>query len=51
MENETRRQRIGLKLKGKDAKEFWENDKNPKVTKEQIEMFGEAKHLYKEHPF
>lgn len=51
MENETRRQRIGLKLKGKDAKEFWENEKNPKVTKEQIEMFREAKRLYKEHPF
>lgn len=28
--------RLGLKLTGDDAKEFWENEKNPQVTKEQI---------------
>ena len=43
--------RIGLKLKGEDAREFWENEKNPKVTKEQIELFKEARRIYKEHPF
>jgi len=37
------RPRLGLKLTGNkqlklsdDAKEFWENEKNPQVTKEQI---------------
>ena len=30
------------------AKEFWENEKNPHVTKDQIEMFKEAKRIYKE---
>lgn len=45
------RPRLGLKLTGDDAKEFWENEKNPQVTKEQIEMFKEAKRIYKEHPF
>ena len=43
--------RLGLKLTGDDAKEFWENEKNPQVTKEQIELFKEAKRIYKEHPF
>jgi len=33
---------LGLILEGKDAEEFWKNEKNPKVTKEQIEMFKEA---------
>lgn len=33
---------LGLVLEGKDAEEFWENEKNPKVTKDQIEMFKEA---------
>lgn len=44
------RPRIGLKLKGEDAKEFWENEKIP-PTKEQIELFREAKRIFKEHPF
>ncbi len=43
--------KIGLKLKGKDAKEFWENEKKPNITKEQIELFKEAKRIFKEHPF
>jgi len=38
---------LGLILEGEDAKRFWEDRKNPKVTKEQIEMFKEAKHIYK----
>ena len=38
-------------LVGEDAKEFLENDKNPKVTKEQIEMFKDAKRMYRERPF
>lgn len=45
------RQRLGLKLEGNDAKEFWKNENNPNVTEEQIEMFKEAKRIYKEHPF
>lgn len=45
------RPRTGLKLKGEDAKEFWENEKNPKVTKEQIELFKEARRIFKERPF
>ncbi len=42
---------LGLILEGEDAKEFWEDEKNPKVTKEQIEMFKEAMSIYKKHPF
>ena len=38
---------LGLILDGKDAEEFWENEKNPKVTKEQIEMFKEAMRIRK----
>ncbi len=38
---------IGLVLEGKDAEDFWENEKNPKVTEEQIKMFKEAMHIYK----
>lgn len=45
------RPRLGLKLTGDDAKEFWENEKNPQVTEEQIELFKEARRIYKEHPF
>jgi hypothetical protein len=42
---------LGLILEGKDAEDFWENEKNPKVTKEQVEMFKEARRIYKAHPF
>lgn len=42
---------LGLVLEGKDAEEFWENEKNPKVTEKQVEMFREAMRLYKAHPF
>ncbi len=42
---------LGLVLEGKDAEEFWENEKNPKVTDEQKEMFKEAMRIYKAHPF
>jgi len=45
------RPRLGLRLEGDDAKEFWKNEKNPQVTKEQIEMFKDAKRIFKEHPF
>ena len=38
---------LGLVLEGEDAREFWEDRKNPKVTKEQILMFKEAKRIYK----
>jgi len=42
---------LGLVLEGKDAEAFWEDEKNPKVTKKQIEMFKEAMRFYKAHPF
>ncbi len=38
---------LGLVLEGEDARQFWEDRKRPKVTKEQIEMFKEAKRIYK----
>jgi len=38
---------LGLVLEGDDAKEFWKNENNPKVTKEQIDMFKEAMYIYK----
>lgn len=38
---------LGLVLEGDDALEFWKNEKNPKVTKEQIDMFKEAMYIYK----
>lgn len=38
---------LGLVLEGKDAEDFWENEKNPQVTEEQIKMFKEAKRIYK----
>jgi hypothetical protein len=47
MNNMARPIELGLILEGKDAEEFWENEKNPKVTKEQIEMFKEAMHIRK----
>jgi len=34
---------LGLILEGEDARRFLEDRKNPKVTKEQIEMFKEAR--------
>ncbi len=42
---------LGLVLEGKDAEEFLEDEKNPEVTEEQIKMFKEAMHIYKDHPF
>lgn len=38
---------LGTVLEGEDAKRFWEDRKNPKVTKEQIEMFKEARRIVK----
>jgi hypothetical protein len=38
---------LGLILEGEDAKKFWEDRKNPKVTREQIDMFKEAMRIYK----
>ena len=36
---------LGLVLDGDDAVDFWENEKKP-ATKQQIEMFREAKKIY-----
>ncbi len=38
---------LGLILEGDDAKQFWEDRKNPKATKDQIKMFKEARRIYK----
>ena len=38
---------LGLVLEGEDAKRFWEDQKNTTVTKEQIEMFKEARRIVK----
>ena len=43
--------RLGLVLKGDDAREFEERMRNPKVTKEQVEFVKEAIRVYKAHPF
>ena len=42
---------LGLVLDGDDAKEFWDNEKNPVVTKEQIRLFKQAKKIFKKHRF
>lgn len=43
--------RLGLLLEGEDAREFDENMRKPKVTKEQIEFIKEAIRVYNAHPF
>lgn len=43
--------RLGLVLEDEDAREFWENMKNPKVTKEQVAFFREAIKVYNAHKF
>jgi hypothetical protein len=43
--------RLGLVLKGDDAREFEERMKNPKVSKEQVEFFREAIKVYNMHKF
>lgn len=42
---------FGLVLEGEDAKEFLENEKNPVVTDEMIEMFRKAKEIYERNRF
>ena len=43
--------RLGLILKGEDAREFEERMKNPKVTKEQVNFIKEAIEVFGKHPF
>ena len=44
--------RLGLLIDDpEDVREFEENMRNPKVTKEQVEFFREAIRVYKTHPF
>ncbi|MBC2697472.1 MAG: hypothetical protein HF976_05230 [ANME-2 cluster archaeon] len=38
---------LGLILKDEDARQFWMDKKNPKVTREQVDMFKEARQIYK----
>lgn len=38
---------LGLILEDDDARDFWEDRKNPKITKEQIKIFKEAMRICK----
>jgi len=40
---------LGLVLEDDDARDFWEDRKNPKITKEQIEIFKDAMRICKTH--
>ena len=42
---------LGLVLEGEDAKEFWENEKNPVVTEEMIKLFKRAREIYEKNKF
>ena len=42
---------LGLVLEGEDAKEFWENEKNPVVTEEMIKLFKRAKKICEKSKF
>lgn len=42
---------LGLVLEGEDAKEFWENEKNPVVTEEMIQLFKRAREIYEKNKF
>lgn len=42
---------LGLVLEGEDAKEFWENEKNPVVTEEMIKLFKRAREVYEKNKF
>ena len=42
---------LGLVLEGEDAKEFWENEKNPVVTEEMIKLFKRAREIYEKGKF
>ena len=44
--------RLGLLIEDpEDVREFEENMRNPKATKEQVEFIREAIRVYKTHPF
>jgi len=44
--------RLGLLIEDpEDVREFEDNMRNPKVTKEQVEFVREAIRVYKAHPF
>jgi hypothetical protein len=40
---------LGLILEGKDAEEFLENESSTKFTSSQIDLFREAKRIYRSH--
>lgn len=42
---------LGLVLEGEDAKEFWENEKNPVVTEEMVKLFKRAREIYEKNKF
>lgn len=42
---------FGLVIEGEDAKKFFENEENPVVTEEMIEMFKKAKKIYENNRF
>jgi hypothetical protein len=44
-----RKVELGLILEGKDAEEFLENESSTKFTSSQIDLFREAKRIYRSH--
>ena len=42
---------LGLVLEGEDAKEFFRNEKNPVVSREQVELFRRGKKIYENNRF
>lgn len=43
--------RLGITLKGEDAREFEERMRNPKVSEEEVAFFREAIRVYNTHKF
>lgn len=42
---------FGLVIESEDARKFFENEENPNVTDEMIEMFKKAKKIYENNRF
>jgi hypothetical protein len=40
---------LGLTLEGKEAEEFLENESSTEFTSSQIDLFREAKRIYRSH--
>jgi hypothetical protein len=42
---------LGLVLEGEDARDFINNQKNPRVTKEMIQTVKKSREVYEKHRF